>query len=135
MAPLDLIKHAAAQGIEDAIVVDNTAADGMEAALRHALELGYGVVLSNKRPLAGPWTGARIFFEHPRMRFEATVGAGLPVINTLRYLVDTGDVVKHIEGALSGTLGYLCSRLEDGRVVLRSRARSQSERLHRTRSA
>ncbi len=131
VAPLDLIKHAAAQGIEDAIVVDNTAADGMEAALRHALELGYGVVLSNKRPLAGPWTGARIFFEHPRMRFEATVGAGLPVINTLRYLIDTGDVVKHIEGALSGTLGYLCSRLEDGasfsETVLEAKAKGYTE--------
>jgi homoserine dehydrogenase len=111
---LELINHAAGQGVENAIVVDTTAADGMEAVLRRALELGYGVVLSNKRPLASPWPDARLFFEHPRMRFEATVGAGLPVINTLRYLVDTGDVVKHIEGALSGTLGYLCSCLEDG---------------------
>jgi homoserine dehydrogenase len=114
ISPLALIDYAAETGIENALVVDNTAADGMETALRHALELGYGVALSNKRPLAGPWTGARVFFEHPRTRFEATVGAGLPVINTLRYLVDTGDVVKHIDGALSGTLGYLCSRLEEG---------------------
>ncbi len=114
LTPLDVVKYAADRGIENAIVVDITAADGMEPAHRHALELGYGVVLANKRPLAGPWTGARIFFEHPRMRFEATVGAGLPVINTLRYLVDTGDVVKQIEGAFSGTLGFLCSQLEDG---------------------
>jgi homoserine dehydrogenase len=131
ITPLELIKQAAAQGIEKAIVVDNTAADGMEPALHHALELGYGVVLSNKRPLAGPWTGARIFFEHPRMRFEATVGAGLPVIHTLRYLVDTGDVVKHIDGALSGTLGYLCSRLEDGEsfseAVREAKARGYTE--------
>jgi homoserine dehydrogenase len=116
LTALDLINHADEQGIRDALVVDTTAADGMEPALRHALELGYGVALANKRPLAGPWTGARIFFEHPLMRFEATVGAGLPVINTLRYLVDTGDAVKRIEGALSGTLGYLCSELEDGKA-------------------
>lgn len=114
LSALELIQQVAAQGIENAIVVDTTAADGMEPALHHALSLGWGVVLSNKRPLAGPLEGARAFFESPRVRFEATVGAGLPVINTLRYLVDTGDEVQHIEGALSGTLGYLCSRLEDG---------------------
>jgi homoserine dehydrogenase len=114
IAPLELVKHAAEQEIEHAIVVDATAADGMEPALSHALELGYGVVLANKRPLAGPWAQAQVFFDSRRTRFEATVGAGLPVVYTLRYLVDTGDVVQHIEGALSGTLGYLCTRLEEG---------------------
>ncbi len=114
LTALDLVEWAARAGLERAIVVDTTAADGMEPALRRALALGYSVALANKRPLAGPWEGAQGFFESSRIRFEATVGAGLPVINTLRYLVDTGDVVTRIEGALSGTLGYLCSRLEDG---------------------
>ncbi len=114
MSAAELVDRAIESGVERAIVVDTTAADGMEPSLQAALEGGYGVVLANKRPLAGPWEGARIFFESPRTRFEATVGAGLPVINTLRYLVDTGDDVQHIEGALSGTLGYICSRLEDG---------------------
>jgi homoserine dehydrogenase len=131
LSALDLVNHAAAQGLQNALVVDNTAAGGMEPALRRALELGYGVALSNKRPLAGPWAGAQVFFEHPRMRFEATVGAGLPVINTLRYLVDTGDVVMRIEGALSGTLGFLCSSLEDGQafseVVRTAKAKGYTE--------
>ncbi len=109
-----IIAQATDAGVARAIVVDTTAADGMESALQHALDSGYGVVLANKRPLAGSWAVARRFFESPHVRFEATVGAGLPVINTLRYLVDTGDEVYRIEGALSGTLGYLCSRLEDG---------------------
>lgn len=114
LTALDLVGWAARAGLERAIVVDTTAADGMEPALHRALALGYGVALANKRPLAGPWEGAQAFFESSRVRFEATVGAGLPVINTLRYLVDTGDEIVRIEGALSGTLGYLCSRLEDG---------------------
>lgn len=109
--PLDLIRHAAEPGM---IVVDTTAADGMEPALSHTLAIGGGVVLANKRPVAGPWQTARVFFDSPRARYEATVGAGLPVIHTLRYLVDTGDAVRRIEGALSGTLAYLCSRLEEG---------------------
>lgn len=114
LSPLDLIQYAAEHGVKRGIVVDTTAAEGMEPALSYALDKGYGVVLANKRPLAGAWSGARKFFEHPYIRFEATVGAGLPIVNTLRYLVDTGDVIRRIEGSLSGTLGYLCSRLEDG---------------------
>jgi len=114
LSALELVEQMAARGVERALVVDTTAAHGMEPALHRALDLGCGVVLANKRPLAGRWERARAFFESPSVRFEATVGAGLPVVATLRYLVDTGDVVQRIEGALSGTLGYLCTRLEDG---------------------
>ena len=39
--------------------------------------------------------------------YEATVGAGLPVVQTLRDLRDTGDDITSIEGIFSGTLAYL----------------------------
>jgi aspartokinase/homoserine dehydrogenase 1 len=39
--------------------------------------------------------------------YEATVGAGLPVIQTLRDLRETGDEITRIEGIFSGTLAYL----------------------------
>jgi bifunctional aspartokinase / homoserine dehydrogenase 1 len=39
--------------------------------------------------------------------YEATVGAGLPIVQTLRDLRDTGDQIRRIEGILSGTLAYL----------------------------
>ncbi|KAG0272238.1 hypothetical protein BGZ97_011058, partial [Linnemannia gamsii] len=38
---------------------------------------------------------------------ESTVGAGLPVINTLNDLVSTGDRIVKIEGIFSGTLSYI----------------------------
>lgn len=127
----DVIERCAGQGVERAIVIDCTAAEGMAAPLARALDLGYGVVLANKRPLAGPWDSAGTFFNHPLVRFEATVSAGLPVMSTLRYLVDTGDSIRRIEGALSGTLGYLCSRLEDGdafsTVVREAKAKGYTE--------
>jgi aspartokinase/homoserine dehydrogenase 1 len=46
--------------------------------------------------------------------YETTVGAALPVIETLKNLVRTGDRVIKIEGAFSGTLGFLCERLTGG---------------------
>ena len=50
-----------------------------------------------------------------RLRYEATVGAGLPVIDTFRKLVESGDRVMRVEGCVSGTLGFVLSALESGR--------------------
>ena len=109
------------------ILVDVTASPKTEPTLRAALDAGCGLVLANKIPLAEPWAKAKPFFEHPHLRYEATVGAGLPVIATLHYLLDTGDQVTAIEGCLSGTLGYLCTELERG--VPYSAAVSQARSL------
>ena len=96
------------------ILADLTASKETGPTLREALRAGCGIVLANKHPMSGPWTDAQPFFEHHRLRYEVTVGAGLPVIATLQYLLDTGDRVTAIEGCFSGTLGYLCARLERG---------------------
>ncbi|MFL5581243.1 MAG: homoserine dehydrogenase [Gemmatimonadaceae bacterium] len=100
------------------VLVDATAAD-TTAVLEHALASGCDVVLANKIPLAGAqsavdrlWDAAR---RHGRrVRHEATVGAGLPVIDTLHKLVESGDRVLRIEGCPSGTLGYLFGELGRG---------------------
>jgi homoserine dehydrogenase len=72
-----------------------------------------------------------LFFEHSRLRYECTVGAGLPVIQTLQQLLDTGDQVTAITGCMSGTLGYLCAELERGisysGVVSQARALGYTE--------
>ncbi|MFN3595855.1 MAG: aspartate kinase [Rubricoccaceae bacterium] len=47
-------------------------------------------------------------------RYEATVGAGLPVIRVVQDLVATGDRLRAAEGVLSGTMTYLFSRVEAG---------------------
>ena len=44
--------------------------------------------------------------------YETTVGAGLPIIGTLRDLILTGDKIKKIEGVFSGTLAYLFWRFD-----------------------
>ena len=51
------------------------------------------------------------------MLYETTVGAALPVINTLDRLLQTGDDVYKIEAAISGTLGYVCSETQRGTVL------------------
>jgi aspartokinase/homoserine dehydrogenase 1 len=45
--------------------------------------------------------------------YETNVGAGLPVISTLRNLIDSGDRVIKIEGVLSGSLSYIFNHLSE----------------------
>ncbi len=101
------------------VLVDCSAAAGMERIYRAAFEHGINVVSANKQPLALPQAervallgAARTHFR--AYHYETTVGAALPVIETLKNLVRTGDHVITIEGAFSGTLGFLCDRLVQG---------------------
>ncbi len=96
------------------IVVDVTAASGHEVPLADAISGGARVVLANKKPLSATWSSFVELTFGAATRYEATVGAGLPVIATLQGLLDSGDQVTRIEAAMSGTLGYLCSELEAG---------------------
>lgn len=99
------------------IVVDVTAADGMEAGLVAAVSAGHRVVLANKRPLTGAHEAFTGLTTAGATRYEATVGAGLPIINTLQSLLDSGDRLVRLEASMSGTLGYLCSALEQGQPL------------------
>jgi bifunctional aspartokinase / homoserine dehydrogenase 1 len=100
------------------ILVDVTA-DETAPLLRDALLAGMHVVLANKKPLAIPQAEYDALFATARakdvsIRYEATVGAGLPILDTLAKLRDAGDPVVSILGCLSGTLGYLMTRIQEG---------------------
>jgi aspartokinase/homoserine dehydrogenase 1 len=47
-----------------------------------------------------------------QFKYETNVGAGLPIIETLQTLIDTGDTIEKIEGVMSGTLSYLFSQFD-----------------------
>ncbi len=100
-------------GTKETVVVDVTASEETIPALLLAIRRGYGVVLANKKPLTGDMEVYRELKSGQFLRYEATVGSGLPVIATLQRLLRSGDRVCRIEGALSGTLGYLMSCLQD----------------------
>jgi homoserine dehydrogenase len=101
------------------ILVDATAAD-TASIIDGVLANGWDVVLANKVPLAADRESAEQLQRTARLHgrrilHEATVGAGLPVIDTLRKLQEAGDTVLSIEGCPSGTLGFIFGELSRGR--------------------
>lgn len=115
------------------ILVDTTAAAPhlVMPALELILKKEGAVVLANKKPLTDSWEAWQTLTAAGRTRYEATVGAGLPVISTLQYLLETGDHVQKIEGAFSGTLGFVMSELQRGspfaNVVREAKAKGWTE--------
>jgi homoserine dehydrogenase len=133
--PGEAIARFAANG--PTIVFDAAAGETTAALDARALASGAAVVLSNKAPLALPRANpltAELWAEagpHGRLRYEATCGAGLPVVSTLRSLLDTGDEVLEIQGALSGTLGAIFAAVAGGQpfsaAVRDAKARGYTE--------
>jgi aspartokinase/homoserine dehydrogenase 1 len=98
--------------IPHAVIIDCTASD--ETADRYAgwLERGIHIITPNKKAFSGDMArynairdsakeGGSHFF------YETTVGAALPIVKTLRDLIDTGDQIHSVRGIFSGTLAYL----------------------------
>ncbi len=114
----DALTFMASHAVSRPVVVDVTS-DETNDLLRTAVGQGFDVVLANKKPLAGSWESYAGLMAATRagryIRYEATVGAGLPIIDTYHKLVETGDRVLRIEGSVSGTLMYVVSAVSAGR--------------------
>jgi aspartokinase/homoserine dehydrogenase 1 len=111
--------HVRASHLPHALIVDCSASDAVAAHYPDWLAAGIHVVTPNKQAGAGDWHRyAAIRAAQAmggRFLYEATVGAGLPVIRTLRGLLDTGDALYEVEGMFSGTLAWLFNRFDGSR--------------------
>jgi len=95
-----------------ALIVDNTASDAPAELYESWLAAGISVVTPNKRAGSGPYDRylkimAAARSGKSRFLYEATVGAGLPIMGPLQGLVAAGDEVKQVSGIFSGTLSYI----------------------------
>jgi aspartokinase/homoserine dehydrogenase 1 len=100
-----------AEHLPHAAIIDCSASDDIADRYDGWLEKGIHVITPNKHAGSGPIERyTRLKSRRGQFRYESTVGAGLPVITTLRDLIDTGDEVLSVEGIFSGTLAYLFNR-------------------------
>ncbi len=131
-----LVDHVQTDYLPHSVLIDCTASQ--EVADRYAewLKRGIHVITPNKRAHSGPiayYQDLKRLSRASRTHFlyEATVGAGLPVIQTLKDLVETGDEIRSISGIFSGTLAYLFNLFDGTRafseIVREAKARGYTE--------
>jgi aspartokinase/homoserine dehydrogenase 1 len=106
------VRHVDAGHLPHAVIVDCTASAEIARHYPAWLAAGIHVVTPNKQAGSADLAFYRTLADARRLGgshylYEATVGAGLPIIQTLRDLRETGDRIRRIEGVLSGTLSYL----------------------------
>ncbi|KAL6946922.1 Homoserine dehydrogenase [Hanseniaspora vineae] len=93
------------------IVVDNTSNEGWANSYPDFVANGISIATPNKKAFSsGLALWEKLFPNDPKaglVYHEATVGAGLPIVNFLKEIIETGDEVEKIEGIFSGTLSYI----------------------------
>jgi aspartokinase/homoserine dehydrogenase 1 len=120
MDPVAFARRIAQMELTNAALVDCTAGPAIVDAYGAFIDANLHIVTPNKWANALPWRryAALMDLLERRQRhflFEANVGAGLPIVSTLRDLIASGDEVVKVEGVLSGTLSYLFNTF-DGSV-------------------
>lgn len=103
------------------ILVDVTASDDIASCYADFMAAGVHIVTPNKKANTmqqAYYNRLQHLSQNHRVHYyyETTVGAGLPLINTIKNLLISGDRILKIEGILSGTLSYLFNTLSKERV-------------------
>ncbi|CAI9754276.1 unnamed protein product [Fraxinus pennsylvanica] len=98
--------------IPNTVIVDCTSDSYVASHYHDWLRRGIHVITPNKKANSGPLEQYLKLRDLQRQSYthyfyEATVGAGLPIISTLQGLLETGDKILRIEGIFSGTLSYI----------------------------
>lgn len=122
--------------IPNTVIVDCTASEDVAMQYYSWIRRGIHLITPNKKANSGPLDQyirlkalQRRSYTH--YFYEATVGAGLPIISTLRGLLETGDKIHIIEGIFSGTLSYIFNSLMGDKtfsqIVLEAKAAGYTE--------
>ncbi|MCB1560006.1 MAG: bifunctional aspartate kinase/homoserine dehydrogenase I [Xanthomonadales bacterium] len=130
-----LTDHVDDEHTPHALIIDCSGSDAVAARYADWLRRGIHVVTPNKHAGSGALDRYREIRAASQgggqFRYEATVGAGLPVIQTLRSLLDTGDELIAIDGLFSGTLAWLFNCFDGSRpfseLLLKARSMGYTE--------
>lgn len=104
--------------IFNAVFVDCTASEPIAALYEKMLANNISVVTANKIAASSAYSSYLKLKNTARERnikflFETNVGAGLPIINTMNSLINSGDKIIKIEAVLSGTLNFIFNTMND----------------------
>ena len=102
--------------IFNSVFVDCTASADVAGLYKDFLDHNISVVAANKIAASSEYENYLALKQTARRRgvkylFETNVGAGLPIINTINDLINSGDRILKIEAVVSGTLNFIFSTL------------------------
>jgi len=129
-------EHVHVDYLPHAVIIDCTASSEVARLYPDWLAAGIHIVTPNKKANSADMAFYRRLREARRAGgahylYETTVGAGLPVVQTLRDLRETGDEIRSVEGIFSGTLAYLFNTYDGRRsfsdIVRDARQRGYTE--------
>lgn len=114
------VKRMRAMNLPNCVFVDNTASEEPVAFYEQVLKSSISVVTCNKIGNSGDYSQYLAFKKAARtfgvdFYYETNVGAGLPIIKTLRDLMLSGDELSRIEAILSGTISYIFNNFKGDR--------------------
>ncbi|MFD0797152.1 bifunctional aspartate kinase/homoserine dehydrogenase I [Maribacter chungangensis] len=104
--------------LRNSIFVDNTANKAVSDTYKDYLRNSISVVTCNKIACSSKYTNYHELKELARVYnapflFETNVGAGLPIIDTLKHLIASGDKIQKIQAVLSGSLNFVFNNFSD----------------------
>jgi aspartokinase/homoserine dehydrogenase 1 len=104
--------------IFNAIFVDCTSSEKIAALYETLLNKNISIVAANKLAASSSYKNYSLLKDTARKRgikylFETNVGAGLPVINTMNDLINSGDNILKLEAVLSGTLNFILNTIAE----------------------
>jgi aspartokinase/homoserine dehydrogenase 1 len=102
----------------NSIFVDNTASAEVSETYASYLKNSISVVTCNKIACSSEFNNYKHLKELARQYnapflFETNVGAGLPIIDTLKHLIASGDKILKIQAVLSGSLNFVFNNFDD----------------------
>ena len=105
--------------LENSVFVDCTASADIAFKYMNLFKKGYSVVACNKITFSAPYKHYAALKEAAieigaTLRYETTVGAALPILESISRSVHSGDEILRIEAVLSGTLNYIFSNYAGG---------------------
>ena len=114
----DFISEMISMNMYNSVFVDCTASGEIARQYYKVLDANVSVVTANKIAASSEYENYALLKKTAKRKgvkflFETNVGAGLPIINTLNDLVNSGDKVLRIEAVLSGTLNFIFNTLSE----------------------
>jgi len=105
--------------LPNCVFIDNTASPQPVGFYEEVFKANISIITCNKIGNSGSYQQYKTFHDMAKQHgvdffYETNVGAGLPIIRTLKDLMNSGDRIMKIEAILSGTISFIFNNLKNG---------------------